>query len=148
MWNQDHCQWICWACQHPKCSGEGCEARQPEARIGSYTCEKCLYPPCHICKTTPRPKMKSNWNTCHNVPKWVCLGCKEVCKKCTQPLPRQEASNKRKYGADLCDACLYPPCPSCGKSRPHKKEEYSALVLPIWTCVACKKQKRVQSGDQ
>ena len=90
MRRRDHCLWICWACQHPKCSGEGCEARQPMARIGNYTCEKCLYPPCHICKTTPRPKWKSNMNTCHNMPEWVCPGCKDVCEKCRQAIPKLE----------------------------------------------------------
>ena len=48
---------ICWACQHPVCSSNGCEERKPIARVGIYTCEKCLYPPCPICGTSGCPKV-------------------------------------------------------------------------------------------
>ena len=135
----------CWACQHPKCSGDGCEARQPFARVGNYTCEKCLYPPCHICKTTPRPCRTSMYK-CNIMPEWVCPGCKTNCRKesktncgkCGRAYPEKRPDGrKREEGIGLCDACLLPPCPTCGKARPKDMRRYWASVLPLWTCPAC-----------
>jgi hypothetical protein len=132
----------CWACQHPKCSGDGCEARQPIARVGNYTCEKCLYPPCHICKTTARPRGGGSKYSSQNMPEWVCPGCKTNCLKCGRACPEKEPNGrKRKGGIGLCDLCLFPPCPTCGKARPVKAYRYSTLVLPTWTCAACTKQR-------
>ena len=175
----------CWACQHPKCSGDGCEARQPVARVGKYTCEKCLYPPCNICKTTPRPQGGGSKYKCHIMPEWVCPGCKTSCRKCggvskctcekclyppchickTTPRPCRTSMYKchimpewvchgcktncakcgraclekktegrtREEGIGLCDACLLPPCPTCGKARPKDMRRYWASVLQLWT---------------
>jgi len=66
-------KWTCLTCQHPKCTGDGCEARQPMARVGTYTCEQCLYPPCHKCMTTPRPR-STKYRVTH-LPQWVCSTC-------------------------------------------------------------------------
>ena len=73
MRRDPHRKWTCLACQHPKCTGDGCEARQPMARVGTYTCEQCLFPPCHKCMTTPRPR-STKYRVTH-LPQWVCSAC-------------------------------------------------------------------------
>ncbi len=65
--------WNCWDCQHPVCSGAGCEVRQPIPRVGYYTCPACSFPPCQVCKTTPRPQ--STKYTYRNMPAWTCKTC-------------------------------------------------------------------------
>ena len=151
---------ICWKCQHPVCSGDGCEMRRPTPRVGKYTCEKCLYPPCHICKTTPRPgssgeRAGGSKYTVDKQPQWICSRCKKIpvdnmplCQKCGgEVLKKEKATNKRDFGVGLCDTCLYPPCPSCRKARPHKSEPYSVTVRPIWTCDACIGTACIQCGE-
>ena len=56
------------------CSGAGCDVRQPTARVGKFTCEKCLYPPCKECNTAPRPR--STKYTVQKMLEWVCQACK------------------------------------------------------------------------
>ena len=143
----------CWACQHPECSGDGCKTRRPIPRVGKYTCEKCMYPPCHICKTTPRPgssgeRAGGSKYTVDNMPEWVCPGCKNLCQKCGGEVPKRDKGGRnRDYEAGLCDVCLYPPCPSCAKARPCKEKKYSASVRPIWTCDACIGTACIQCGE-
>ena len=142
---------ICWACQHPVCSGDGCKTRRPIPIPGKYICEKCMYPPCHICKTTLRPgtqyarhgrnsgsRNSGGKYTVDNMPERVCSGCQNLCQKCGGGVPKRDKGGRnRDYEAGLCDTCLYPPCPSCGKARPSKESKYSVTVRPIWTCDAC-----------
>ena len=129
-----HGKMTCWACQHPKCTGDGCEARQTVARVGNYTCEKCLYPPCHICKTTPRPKGGGSTYKCHIMPAWVCPGCKTNCRKehktncrkCGRACPEKKPEGrKREQGIGLCDACLFPHVRLAGIQDPKTNQEFS-----------------------
>ena len=125
--------WICWACQHPVCDGAACEVRQPIARVGKYTCPACLYPPCHLCKTTPRPQ--STKYTSRNMPAWTCRSCAGICEKCGERLWGDFKKSKR--DTSLCQKCLYPPC-ACGAPRPCKNSRYYVHEVPAWTCPSCK----------
>ena len=79
MRRNTHAPMTCWSCQHPKCSRDGCEERQTIARVGKYTCEKCMYPPCHVCENTPRPRGggKTKYKV-HSMPEWICSKCWEA----------------------------------------------------------------------
>ena len=126
-------EWICWACQHPICSGAGCNVRQPIARVGEFTCKACLYPPCQVCQTTPRPQ--STKYTCHNMPTWTCRGCADKCSKCGGRIGEDHGISKQ--NKSLCQNRLYPPC-ACGAPRPTKRWKYSVDKMPTWTCSSCK----------
>jgi hypothetical protein len=68
----------CLDCQMPACSQ--CKAR-PERALrhpvptGTYTCQKCLCPPCARCKKTARPDKGTKWNV-FTRKEWVCLVCR------------------------------------------------------------------------
>ena len=66
------------------------------------------------------------WTTCQSgsalvAKPWKKFQQKEMCQKSGGGVPRKDKGGRdRDYGAGICDKRLYPPCPSCGKSRPHK----------------------------
>ena len=127
--------WICWACQHPLCNGPGCDARQPIARVGVYMCDRCQFPPCHVCKKTPRPRT-TKYAVRYRAT-WTCEEC-ETCDTCGGPL--HDDIKKRTKNSGLiarCDKCLYPPC-ECGAPRPRRDKKYSTQALPTWRCSACR----------
>ena len=102
-------------------------------------CDACLYPPCPSCRKA-RPHKSEPYSV--NVRAiWTCDACIGVaCIQCGEAAPITKDAKKKSYGNGLCDKCLYPPCPTCGKARPGRKEIYSVSMLPLWTCVACKKK--------
>ncbi len=135
--------WSCWDCQHPVCSGAGCEVRQPIARVGDYTCPACLFPPCQVCKTTPRPQ--STKYTCRNMPAWTCQTCAAKgaakCTSCGASVSEYLGSrggSSSELDQSLCPACLlYPPCQVCKRAPRPQSTKYTYRNMPTWTCKTC-----------
>ena len=83
----------------------------------------------------PRPQ-KSRYHV-ERMREWTCEACTvKTCGKCGQLL-----SLKAKDGA-WCQACAFPPCDGCGRSRPRTHTEYHAQVMPTWTCADCSRNQQ------
>ena len=61
-----------------------------------------------------------------------CTKCKERATVCVYQ--KQQHGKEEPY---MCDKCLYPPCPKCGKERPRQKE-YKSTTIITWTCKSCR----------
>jgi len=130
-------KWICWACQHPKCTGNGCEALQPTARVGTYTCEQCLFPPCQKCMTTPRPR-STKYRITH-MPQWICSICCRNCQNCGAKGSEKNGSATNKHLKTLCKTCCFPPCHKCTTTPRPQFNNYAVTHMPQWVCGACRR---------
>ena len=127
-----------WFCQHCNAAKQcaNCAGPLPSNAEAGTWCATCAYPPCGSCGSQ-RPR-ESRYHV-KVLPRWTCEACTvKSCLKCGQVL-----GPKAPDGA-LCLACAYPPCESCGRSRPRTHSEYHAQVMPRWTCAAC--QRNRESG--
>ena len=127
-----------WFCQHCNAAKQcaNCGGPLPSNAEAGTWCATCAYPPCESCGSQ-RPR-KSGYHVTA-MPRWTSEACTvKSCPKCGQVL-----GPKAQDGA-LCLACAYPPCESCGRSRPRTHSEYHAQVMPRWTCAAC--QRNRESG--
>ena len=123
--------WTCEACTVKSCAKCGL-VLGPKAPDGGL-CLVCAYPPCESCGSQ-RPQ-ESRYHV-KVMPHWTCEACTvKSCAKCGLVL-----GPKAPDGA-LCLACAYPPCESCGRSRPRTHSEYHAQVMPRWTCAACQSNR-------
>ena len=62
------------------------------------------------------------------------------CSQCGQSLESQAIADT------LCMHCSYPPCDTCGRSRP-RESRYHVKVLPTWSCAECKVKSCSQCGQ-
>jgi hypothetical protein len=123
----------------------GCTERPPVAILhnhveldGSWYCHSHRYPPCSICRVTPRPASAISGKI--KFKDWVCYACKgaqtpggneveesstvdktdvSACTQCRKPKSKAEMARKKtKSGTrilDRCNDCAYPVCASCGR---------------------------------
>ena len=72
--------------------------------------------------------------------RWTCETCRtKECSQCGAAL-----IDKAKEDS-WCAKCKYPPCTTCGCSRP-RKNGYQVTAMQHWTCETCRKKVCSQCG--